>query len=451
MNVDTTTNLLDALSDADLLRPEQLAELSHSDVARGTDPKELARDLLRRGWLTKFQLAMALHGRAGELTLGPYRLLERLGAGGMGEVYKARQTKLNRTIALKVVRPELLKKPLVLRRFRREAQAAGRLDHPNIVRVYDAESDGDLHFLVMEYVPGVDLSRYLKARGPLSVPQACDIARQMALGLQHAHDKHLVHRDIKPQNVLIDGQGVVKLLDMGLARATTDGPDPAGSGELTQADMVIGTPDFMAPEQARDSRTVDARADLYSLGCTLYFLLTGRTPFPGGTAVEKLLKHQTDPPPNLLEQRPDAPPTLAAVLEKLLAKRTDDRYPSAAAVAAVLAPFAAGDYPAGFAAPAVEFMEASPFVFETPHLLPTVALKRSRPRPVPRRRWLALAGLLLAGVVLAAVAGLARRSAEARPAEGEVADKPAATKPAREKSSASGSNRRGHSLPAVRR
>ena len=203
----------------------------------------------------------------------------------MGEVFKARHPKLGRVVALKLIRKERLDNPAAVRRFHREVQAAAQLEHPHIVRAYDADEAGDLHYFVMEYVEGTDLARLVKRDGPLTVDRACDYVRQAALGLQHAYERGMVHRDIKPANLLLTAKGdVVKVLDMGLARLDRPEKDAGASSTLTQEGAVMGTPDYIAPEQARDSHTVDIRADLYSLGCTLYFLLAGRVPFPGGTS-----------------------------------------------------------------------------------------------------------------------------------------------------------------------
>jgi serine/threonine protein kinase len=285
--------------------------------------------------------------------LADYEVLEELGRGGMGIVYKARHLGLNRTVALKVIRKERLANPEAVRRFRREAQAAARLTHPNIVLIYDSDQAGDTHFLAMEYVEGVTLQRLVEQVGPLPIAQACDYIRQAALGLQHAVEQALVHRDIKPANLMITAPAVrpgqtggvswpapaaqVKILDMGVARLyqlSQHGEESLTT--LTQDGAVLGTPDYVAPEQLEDAHRADIRADLYSLGCTFYFLLTGQVPFPGGTLIQKLDKQRWQTPVSVDQVRPDVPPAVAAVVRKLLAKRAADRYQTPGELAAAL-------------------------------------------------------------------------------------------------------------------
>jgi serine/threonine protein kinase len=273
--------------------------------------------------------------------LGDYELLEELGRGGMGIVYKARHVHLRKLVALKVLLPRWSAAPDVARRFQREVEAIGRVEHANLVRATDArELDGAL-FLVMELLEGEALSQRTRQQGPWPIAAACAVVRQVALGLQHAHEQGLVHRDLKPSNVFLTKTGEVKVLDLGLARLREDGGD---GQELTAPGAFMGTPDFVAPEQIVDSRQADARADLYSLGCVLYYLLAGRAPFEDGrhtTINSKLEAHRSEPPPPLRTLRLEVPAELAAVLDRLLAKRPEDRYATAAEVAAALAPFAA--------------------------------------------------------------------------------------------------------------
>jgi Leucine-rich repeat (LRR) protein/tRNA A-37 threonylcarbamoyl transferase component Bud32 len=334
MPIATAAELLDALRRDHLLDAAQLAEAVQAQGAG--DARELARELVRRGWLTPYQVNQLFRADGRPLLVGSYVLLDKLGEGGMGAVYKARNWKLGRVVAMKLIRKDRLGSDVAVKRFRREIQAAAQLHHPNIVHAYDADEAGGVHFLVMEYVEGTDLGRLLKRQGPLPVATACDYARQAALGLQHAFERGMVHRDVKPANLLLTAAGVVKVMDFGLARL---GRAAAGdeSSTMTEEGAVMGSLDYIAPEQAMDSHAVDARADLYSLGCTLYHLLTGRVPFPGGEALAKLLKHRLEEPAPIEQLRPDLPPGVAAVVRRLMAKRPEDRHQTPAEAADDLA------------------------------------------------------------------------------------------------------------------
>jgi len=286
-----------------------------------------------------------------------YRVGELLGVGGMGAVYKAEHLLMERPVALKVLNRELIDKPATIERFRREVRAAARLTHPNIVAAFDAEQAGDVHFLVMEYVEGVSLARRCMDQGPLSMAEACDYIRQAALGLQQAHECGMVHRDIKPQNLMLTPSGQVKILDFGLARFVMESapagalleaaftpPTFHGDGDLprpiTHTGIVMGTPDYIAPEQARDSHLADIRADIYSLGCTLYDLLAGHAPFPDGNAGQKVKAHLNRTPQPLKTIRRDLPTGLIKIIERMMAKKPEDRFQSPADVAKALTPFA---------------------------------------------------------------------------------------------------------------
>jgi WD40 repeat protein/tRNA A-37 threonylcarbamoyl transferase component Bud32 len=280
-----------------------------------------------------------------------YRLLGFIGSGGMGHVWKARHELMNRVVAVKVIRPDLLRDEKAVARFRQEVEAAAALDHAGIVRAFDAERVGDLHFLVMEYVEGVDLARLVQEQGPLPVAEACDYARQVAAGLAYAHERGLVHRDIKPHNLLRTPEGRVKVSDFGLAsfladhdEAATDRPPQAAlststSGSVTRLGDGCGTPDYIAPEQIRDARSVDGRADIYSLGCTLYHLLAGQPPFAGGSGYSKVAGHLERQPTPVVEFRDDLPPALAGLVARMMAKDAAERLKSAAEVAEALTPF----------------------------------------------------------------------------------------------------------------
>ncbi|MBA4182179.1 MAG: hypothetical protein C0506_16455, partial [Anaerolinea sp.] len=317
---------------------------------------------------------------------------ERLGEGGMGTVFKARHRKLGRVVAVKRIRKERLGNSAAVRRFHREIRAAAQLDHPNIVRALDADDVGGTHLLIMEYAPGADLARLVGKHGPLPVEKACDYCRQAALGLQHAHDRGMVHRDVKPHNLLLMPGGVVKVLDMGLAWIDP-GETGVSSSTLTGDGTVVGTLDYLAPEQAMNSHAVDGRADLYSLGCTLYFLLTGHAPFSSGTALEKLLKHRLEEPEAIERLRPNVPPAVVSVVRTLMAKRPEDRYPSAAAAAVALAAATRKLKPEAQPAPADVVTEAAADGFlrdDSPSRGDTVAMQTSR----PRRSWRSLPWLV---------------------------------------------------------
>jgi WD40 repeat protein len=265
-----------------------------------------------------------------------YKILRVLGWGGMGVVYEAEHRHMGRKVALKVISQSLVDHPEAVERFTREVHAAAKLNHPNIVTAFDAEQAGSLHLLVMEYVEGQSLAQMVEKKGPLPVAYACHFARQAALGLQHAFEQGMVHRDLKPHNLMVTPKGQVKILDFGLARLVVE--KKVGPG-LTADDAVMGTPEYLAPEQALDARQADVRADIYSLGCTLYFLLAGQPPFPEGTAMQKVMAHLEKEPRPLPEVRADMPAALWAVMERMLAKDPSQRYQQAVEVAQALIPF----------------------------------------------------------------------------------------------------------------
>lgn len=274
-----------------------------------------------------------------------YQILSLIGKGGMGDVYKARHRKMERTVALKVINRGLVQKPDAVGRFHREVKAAAQLNHPNIVTSHDADHSGDFHFMVMEFVDGVDLAQTVKQRGALPVAEACDYIRQAANGLQHAHQRGMVHRDIKPHNMMVTQDRVVKILDFGLAslapQATPSEPiSEDGDGNLTIAGAIMGTPDFISPEQARDARQVDGRSDIYSLGMTFYYLLAGRAPFGNGSAIEKLKKHAEAKPEPLTQFREDVPAELENIIHRMTAKNPAERFQSPQDVADALQRFA---------------------------------------------------------------------------------------------------------------
>jgi len=322
------SNLVD---EAEFARVEGLA----SGAATG---EELAGRLVVAGLLTRWQAEQLLSGRTAFL-LGRYLLLRKLGAGGMGAVYLARHTTLKRLVAVKVLAPALVDSPKAIARFHREMQIAAALDHPHIVRSYDAESVGDTHFLVMEHIDGADLEQVVEKLGPLPAPVACELVRQAADALEYARGRGVVHRDLKPANLLVLRRGdvlerFVKVLDMGLARLANE-----REGGLTGSGDVMGTPDYIAPEQIRDTRGADTRSDIFSLGCTLYRLLTARVPFPGASVIEKLTARLDRDAPRLSEALRGCPPALDAVVACMLARSPASRFQTPGEVADALLPF----------------------------------------------------------------------------------------------------------------
>jgi serine/threonine protein kinase len=284
--------------------------------------------------LTYFQASELLQGKFRGFTFGKYKVLERLGRGRNSNVFLCEQVGLRRKVALKILPLVKAENPVALARFSREARAAAALHHPNIVQTYDNGQENDLHFLVIEYVDGSSLQEIVEKFGPMTISRAAAYMRQAAIGLQHLHQTGLLHRDIKPANLLLDRQGIVKILDLGLARFFQDHEDL-----LTQQydpRTILGTADYVSPEQAFHGQEVDTRADLYSLGATFYFLLAGRPPFAGKAVAEKLLYHLMKEPIPLRTLRPEIPEKLAVLVEKMMAKDREQRYQNAAAIVADL-------------------------------------------------------------------------------------------------------------------
>ncbi|MEW4452689.1 serine/threonine-protein kinase [Bremerella sp. JC817] len=302
----------------------------------GEIPKDL--DVLQeffvgKNLLTNWHCEKLRNGKYKGFYLSKYRLLKHLGTGGMSSVYLAEHILMNRKVAIKVLPRRRVNDASYLARFHLEAQAAAHLDHPNIVRAFDVDNEDDTHYIVMEYVPGSDLQQLVRANGPVPFEAAADYIAQAADGLQHAHDKGVVHRDIKPANLLRDDRGVVKILDMGLARLKDD---DSASLTIAHEENVLGTADYLAPEQAVNSHQVDHRVDIYSLGCSLYYLLTGHPPFPEGSLAQRIAKHQSVMPEKIKKSRPNCPPSLQRICEKMIAKDPNDRFAHASEVAAEL-------------------------------------------------------------------------------------------------------------------
>lgn len=311
----------------------------------------IARFLVQEGVLTRFQAEHVLGGRTSGFVLGQYRILDELGRGGMGRVFKAEHVAMKRIVALKVLAAQLTRTEKAQHLFQREVRAAARLVHPHIVTAFDANRVGDRFFLVLEYVQGPTLAALVRDQGPLAVGQACEFVRQAALGLQHAHVLGMVHRDIKPSNLLIQPPvdpglgrgGMVKVTDFGLARLADDAPHSdstdTGGSIFSVPSIVMGTPDYLSPEQGRDLDQVDIRSDIYSLGCTLYFTLTGEVPFPGGTPLEKIERHASSDPEPLESLRPIVPPEVIEIVRRMMDKQPSGRFSTPAEVAEALEPF----------------------------------------------------------------------------------------------------------------
>lgn len=289
----------------------------------------LVRKLQMQKKLTDFQAAMVLQGDGKQLLAGEYVMLEQLGKGGMATVYKAKHRGRNQVVALKVLADEVKDQKETSYRFDREVQAAAKVSHPNIVAAFDSFHDRDLHYLVMEFVDGPNLSQLLKKSGPVTYKEALNYTYQVARGLEHAHGRRIVHRDIKPDNLLLDPFGTIKILDMGLARFDNAPPvdrHPDSLERLTQMGTMLGTADFMSPEQSVDPRQADYRSDIYSLGCTMYFLLTGKGPYSKDTTMATLMAHSTEKIPQIQSVRPEVPQEVQAVFAKMVAKNPRDRY-----------------------------------------------------------------------------------------------------------------------------
>jgi serine/threonine protein kinase len=344
--------------------------------------------------------------------IGQYDLLEKLGRGGMGAVYKARHRELGKVVALKVL-PAELKNEVTIARFKNEMRAVGKLEHPNIVGAHDGGQFGDTYFLVMEFVDGIDLARLIERHGSLRLSDACELVCQAAVGLQHAHEHDLVHRDIKPSNLMLARNRLVKVLDLGLARSLSDA---SALGRLTATGQVLGTADYIAPEQCEAAHTADIRADIYSLGCTLYHLLAGTPPFGGakhGSWLAKMKAHLETPCPPICQWRPEVPGELVAVLDRMLAKNAADRYAIPAEVAAALQPFTAGSDLARLlepvAAPARQALlitqhGAKPASVQTPLVFqetPSPATRLMRFLELVARRYVRIPTLVGCGILLA--------------------------------------------------
>jgi serine/threonine protein kinase len=364
MSIVSSGNLVDALRDSGLLAREQLHEAVRLANTSAKDARSLARNLVQRGWLTVYQINRILAGRGKELVIGPYFVLDRLGEGGLSSVYRAKHSVHDWHVALKLIQPDVIANAEGRRQFLGEVEAMARLEHPNIVQFCDADQVGDTFYYAMEYVEGTDLGKYVRLTGQLPVGEACDYIRQAALGLQHAHERNFVHRDIKPVNLYLTHQvrlpvaatGVsgyyrpiadtpskpmplIKILDWGLASLRS--PIGVCGSDLVEhlAKGVIGTADYLSPEQARNAATVDIRGDIYSLGCTFYYLLTSQVPFPGKSLMQKVMQHQMAEPEAIATFREDVPSEVVMIVKRMMAKEPARRFQTPAGVALALLPF----------------------------------------------------------------------------------------------------------------
>jgi serine/threonine-protein kinase len=372
MAISSSGGLIDALRQHELLSPEQLADLtSLAKGGRCGEARGLAKALIQKSWLSVYQVNQLLLGKGHELTIGPYFVLEKLGQGGLSSVFKAQRRDNGNVVALKMIKPEVFANPEGRQAFLLEVEAMARFDHPNIVQFCDADQWRDTYYFAMEYVEGTDLGKIIRLTGALPVHEACDYIRQAALGLQHAFERNLVHRDIKPVNLFLTHvpaetsrlaakvfatrrdagslepgsdetiltKPLIKILDWGLASLRN--PQRTGLEDAGQsAKCIVGTADYLSPEQATNANAVDIRSDLYSLGCSLYFLLTGQPPFPDGALMQKILLHQQGEPIPIEEFRNDVPQGVRAIVKRLMAKRPDDRFQTPASTALALLSYA---------------------------------------------------------------------------------------------------------------
>jgi serine/threonine protein kinase len=380
MAVTRPDQLVELLEKSELLEPEKIAQAR--EAAKRTDnPKSLAKALVRQGWLSRWQAGQLLAGRA-VTSLGKYRLIDLLGGGRAGGVFLAEHTKMGRRVALKIVPKRLGRDPALLEQFLAQARAIAALDHPNIVHAYSVDSERDQYYLVMEYVEGQDLARMVEAQGPLPFGKAARYVQQAADGLAHAHSRNMIHGDVKPANLMVNQQDVVKILDLGMARLTAGlqdaAPEQDGSPEEAATPEDSERPpsavDYLAPEQVSENSALDGRVDVYSLGCTFYFLLTGKPPFPEGTLDERVLKHQTEAPREIPELRPDAPQELVEICNRMMAKKPDERFQSADDVSQALAEWQSAQ------------VELEPAEAESPVAAGSVQIKADEGSAVRKRR-----------------------------------------------------------------
>ncbi|MGV3484326.1 MAG: serine/threonine protein kinase [Planctomycetaceae bacterium] len=339
----TSERFLEIVEKSRLVEPRALDEFKaklrekYGDTLPA-DASKIAAAMRKEGLVTEWHTDKLLTGKYKGFFLGRYKLLGHIGSGGMSSVYLAEHTRMHDKRAIKVLPRTRVKDATYLARFQLEAKAIASLNHPNIVSAFDIDNEGDTHYIVMEYVDGVDLQVLVRRDGPLDPGTAAQLLAQAADGLAHAHQRGVIHRDVKPANLLLDNDGRVRLLDMGLALVAAQDNE---SLTVAHNENVLGTADYLAPEQALNSHKVDHRADIYGLGCTLYYLLTGRPPFPEGTLAQRIAKHQSEMPTPIKKLRPDCPGEIEGICVKMIQKDPQYRYQSAADVAEALRKFAA--------------------------------------------------------------------------------------------------------------
>lgn len=321
------SELVRALTDSGLMSADELTTLQQ-DLSGARDVRtaeDFARELVKQNHLTKLQAAAVLQGKTSNLVFGDYIVLEKIGSGGMGQVFKAKHKPTGKHVALKVLSADAVKNKRLVERFKKEAKAVARLKHPNIVRAYEAGKINRIRYLVMEFVDGENLLDRVKRKRELSIDETVSCVLQAARGLEYAHSKGIIHRDIKPSNFMRDRKGRVKILDMGLAHVD-EGEEEDDAERLTIPGQMLGTARFMAPEQIEDARKSDVRSDIYSLGCTMYFLLRGKAPYSGETMAHTLMAHVSSPIPDLCKKRHDVPKWVGDVFKKMLAKKPVERF-----------------------------------------------------------------------------------------------------------------------------
>ena len=369
MLISSSGMLMDMLRQHELLSREQLAQLPHFSTGRCGDARSFAKALIQRGWLSVYQVNQLLSGNAAELVIGPYYVLDKLGQGGLSTVYQGKHREHGNLVAIKIIKPEVFASPEGRQQFLQEVEAMARLDHENIVQFCDADQWKNTFYFAMEYVDGTDLGKVVRLSGALPVYEACDYIRQAALGLQHAFERNLIHRDIKPVNLFLTQvscdtrsaaaalfatrndpaptskkstlmmRSLIKILDWGLASVRCPIGSGADAAQENVSRSIVGTADYLAPEQARNANLADMRSDIYSLGCTFYFLLTGQPPFPDGTLMQKILQHQTAEPRPIDDFRTDVPPAVTMLIQRMMAKDPEKRFQTPASAALALLPF----------------------------------------------------------------------------------------------------------------